>query len=98
MIRSHVRIALLASCSLPLVLGCAGRADEPIGEASTAAMVSIYLRLDGIKGEVQEDTSREGTLLSWERSSDGTGSAQVVTDCNGPTCRVVEVDTSLVSS
>ena len=97
MIRNHLRLAALASCSLPLVLGCASRADEPIGEASAAVDWFTYLRIDGIQGETQ-DTSREGTLLTWEQSSDGFGTAQVVTDCEGPICRVVSVDTSLVSS
>ena len=42
----------------------------------------MYLRIDGVQGEAH-DTSREGTLLTWELSSDGFGTAQVVTD--GPT-------------
>src|SRR5262245_46342753 len=98
MIRNHIRLAALASCSLPLVLGCASSADEPVGELSAAAVTGgIYMRIAGIDGEVT-DPSPAGSLFTWEASADGTGSAQVVTECDGPACRVVSADVSLQSS
>jgi hypothetical protein len=96
MIGNHNRILAVMPSLLPLVVGCANSiVDEPIGEAS-AAQQNIYLRYGTIEGESTD--GRTGTLWSWAPADDGSGKAQVVTDCEGALCRLVSVDAVLVSS